>query len=504
MARIQGAITASDLEKIDQFADALKRLQETEEDLSCLPTLEIEDIQPDIQVVHPSSRCNDMPMECYEQPTSGIFYLSGAAGIGTLPEHLLPLVPFFCNCFTKVGTQVHDYTEISQLIDRYTGGIGLGAQARTSFEAPDTCLPFIALNGKCLARNLDAMFHVIEELMCQYSFSDLTRLKNLLLEYQAIMESGIVQNGHRLSLSLASRHFSRTAALSEAWNGIHQLHYIKTITDRLSADNKQAEEVLTSLAEDLAVIGRTVFAADNVKLALVGEEASLVPAMDLTTSLRKQMNSGNGNGFVPLNMAFEQATPREGWSTSSAVSFVARTFKTVNMTHDDAPALAVISKLLRSMYLHREIREKGGAYGGFALYNTEDGIFGFASYRDPHINDTLKAFEGAFSFITSDAFSETDVKEAVLQVCSDIDKLDTPSMAARKAFYRNIIGLSDETRLWYKKQLLALSRKTVSTVAGRYFGNGQEEQSVAVISGRDKLVAANEKLGDRALTLHQI
>ena len=25
-------------------------------------------------------------------------------------------------------------------------------------------------------------------------------------------------------------------------------------------------------------------------------------------------------------------------------------------------------------YLHREIREKGGAYGGFALYNAEDGL----------------------------------------------------------------------------------------------------------------------------------
>jgi presequence protease len=156
--------------------------------------------------------------------------------------------------------------------------------------------------------------------------------------------------------------------------------------------------------------------------------------------------SGSGNGFIQPVLPIANIAPREGWSTSSAVSFTARTFETVRFGHDDAPALSVIAKLLRSLYLHREIREKGGAYGGFSIYSPEDGQFCMASYRDPHIVNTLNVYEKAFEFIRSGDFSDEDIKEALLQVCSEIDKPDPPGPAARKAFYRTILSLSDEAR----------------------------------------------------------
>ena len=117
------------------------------------------------------------------------------------------------------------------------------------------------------------------------------------------------------------------------------------------------------------------------------------------------------------------------------------------------------------MYLHREIREKGGAYGGFALYSPEDGLFCLASYRDPHIVSTLNVFDNAAEFIRSGSFGEEDVNEAILQVCSEIDKPDPPGPAARKAFYRKIISLSDDMRAQYKSRILSLTRKQVMQAA---------------------------------------
>jgi presequence protease len=55
-----------------------------------------------------------------------------------------------------------------------------------------------------------------------------------LLEYRAKLESAIVQNGHRLAISLASRNFSTASALSEIWQGIHQIKTIKALTGDLS------------------------------------------------------------------------------------------------------------------------------------------------------------------------------------------------------------------------------------------------------------------------------
>jgi hypothetical protein len=174
------------------------------------------------------------------------------------------------------------------------------------------------------------------------------------------------------------------------------------------------------------------------------------------------------------------------------------------MGHPDAPALAVIGKMLRSLYLHREIREKGGAYGGFSIYNPEDGLFCLGSYRDPHVVNTLRVYDQAGPFIRSGRFTDEDVKEAILQVCSEIDKPDPPGPAARKAFLRRLVGLSDDLRLGFKTRLLALDREHIRAAAERYFDAADRPQAVAVISSEEKLASANVELTQNPLALHRI
>lgn len=495
---IRAGRSRSDLEKISEDAKNLNRLQETTEDISILPTLTLEDIPPHVHCVKETAFQDMATATCYKQPTTGIFYFCAAAGTGTLHKNLIPLVPFFCHVFPRIGTTQRDYTDMVQRIAAYTGGISVSANARTSFEGKGDCFPFISFNGKCLVRNQDRLFEIIQELLCQFDFSDLDRLKNLLLDYRAGMESVIVQNGHRFAMSLASRNFSPTSALNETWHGIHQLQTIKRITDDLTEDR------LKTVSSDLSMIGQTLFHPNNFKIALIGEDRALSDAFSPAKSIQKALGQGTDHGFMPFKINSEDEIPREGWSTASAVSFVASTFKTVRMEHEDAPALAVISKMLRSLYLHREIREKGGAYGGLAIYNPEDGLFCFASYRDPRIMATLKVYDQAMYFIKSGNYSDEDIKEAILQVCSEIDKPDPPGPSARKAFFRKIVSLSDEARHRFKKQLLALTLRQVMEVAEKYFDQTTTKQAIAVISNEEKLKAANKKLSKNPLNLYRI
>jgi Zn-dependent M16 (insulinase) family peptidase len=392
---------------------------------------------------------------------------------------------------------------MAQRIDLYTGGLRLSAHARTGFDNLSACVPFISLNTKCLLRNQAAMFEIFEELLLHFDFSDLGRLKNLLMEYRANLEAMIIHNGHRLAISRSSRNFSTARRLSEIWSGIHLVQTIKTLTDDLS------ETRLQSIAADLTTICKKLFSPNNVKTALIGEEAAFGQAAALLANIEKRLNATADSAdpipkFSSPAVETESKVPREGWSTATAVSFVAQSFETVRMEHRDAPALAVISKILRSMYLHREIREKGGAYGGFALYNSEDGLFSLASYRDPHIVSTLKVFDRAADFIRSGNYRDEDIDEAVLQICADIDKPDAPGTAARKAFYREIISLSDEARQNYKERILALSCKEVLHAAEKYFKCHNRPRAVAVISGEQQLEAANQNLSTQPLELYRL
>jgi hypothetical protein len=492
LADIKNELAASDFARLIKDAQKLEKLQEAKEDISSLPTLQLTDVSPDIVTVNATASKTQVPVVRYEQPTSGIFYLTSAASTSRISREQLFLVPFFCYALSKIGTSDHDYVEMARRIDLYTGGIGAASHSRTRYDKTGTGIPFISLNGKCLFRNQEAMFDILEALVFCFDFSDFVNLKNLLLEFRAGLESAILHNGHQLAMSLAARNFSQTCALSEDWHGIHQLKKIKDLTRDL------ADEQLQRLSGDLEKIGKLLFSKDNLKLAFVGEAEALDHAFKRVVQRKGLSAIGQDplkkNHSDPSRNTFGGKMTREGWSTAAAVSFVAQTFKTVRLHHKDAPALSVIAKILRSMYLHREIREKGGAYGGFAVYDSENGLFSFGSYRDPHIVSTLKTYEKAAAFICSGSYEKEDVKEAILQVCSDIDKPDSPGTAARKAFYRTIVSLHDETRKQFKTKLLSTDRDQVVSIARKYFGNSNRQQATAVISNEERLKTANAKL----------
>ncbi len=502
LAAIQSAMGPAQLSQIREDAVTLKELQETDEDTSSLPTLALEDIPPSVYMVESSDAYPDAPATCYSQSTSDIFYFTAAIGVGHIEKRLLPLIPFFCYALPKIGTRRHDFTEVVQDIDLYTGGVSLSVNARTRFEDQGSCMPFIAINGKCLSRNLDKLLGILEEIVFDAAYSNIARLKSLLLEYRAGLESMVVHSGHRYAISLASRTFLPASYLNEIWSGIHQLRFIKQITENLQDDH------LAVIAGDLSAIGGKSMVRENIKSALVGETGSLERCLDILSRSRawSGMNRefSEKNNFGSPSLDIHDDPSREGWSTSTAVSFVAETFKTVRMDHEDAPRLSVISKMLRSLYLHREIREKGGAYGAFANYDIETGLFSFASYRDPHILSTLEAFQGAAGFITSGDYSDEDIKEAILQVCSEIDKPDPPGPAAKKAFYRKVISLSDESRIRFKERLLSLTRDEVIRAAKKYFTPGDRASGVAVISSEERLKSVNEKRPDCPWRLYKI
>ncbi len=492
-------LSADAVTRIREDAVALEALQESQEDLSSLPTLQREDIPGSVIRIAPTPDVFKPPIWAYDQNTSGIFYCSGGLGAGMVADDLMPLVPFFCYAVSKMGTQACDYSQMARRIDLYTGGIGFSANARTRFDDSGACLPFISFTGKCLERNQLKMFDILHELTSQVDFADLQRLQQLVLEYRAGLESAVVHNGHRLAISLASRGFTPANHLQEIWGGIHQLQHIKQIANETAKDG-----TMDKLSGDLRAIGRTVFGTRNLKMAMIGEAAMLKAATAPASQLIGALDAAGKDGFVAPRLAVAQGPAFEGWCTATAVSFVAQTFPAVRLGHPDSPALSVIAKLLRALYLHREIREKGGAYGGFALYNAEDGLFSFGSYRDPHIVNTLSVYRKAADFIRSGKFSEEDVKEAVLQVCSEVDRPDPPGPAARKAFYRQILGLSDDTRQQNKENLLKIDRTAVMTAAEKYFENNDTNAAVAVISNRDRLETATPQMGAKTLSLRNI
>lgn len=492
---MQASLTDDERQQIEADAAALEALQDTEEDLSVLPALTKADIPLQVPTVDKNDFDAESNTSFYHQNTSDITYITAVAGLQQVEPELYPLLPFFGLCFTKMGTKTKNYEELALALDRYTGDTSASVSIYHNMR-DDSVLPLFVLNTKALLRNQDNMLALLDELLHEQVFSDLSRLEMLLKEYNAALEAGIVRSGHSLAVSLASRGLTQLRALSETFGGIHQYQYIKD----LCRDLDQAK--LETIAADLNKIYASIRVKANFKFACINHAEACAKAQEPLLTLYAKFPEGPA-GFGSLQDLPLAGPVREGWMTTSTVSFDTVSQKCVTYGHPDAPVLSVIAKLLKSIYLHREIREKGGAYGGIASFGSDSGVFSMASYRDPHVVSTLNTFDKARGYLAPDVFGDEDVTEAILQVASDLGKPHTPSMAARLAFMREVTGLTDADRQAFKQGVLEADANKIIAVAQKYFNDGNPV-SRAVISNREKLTKANARLGANALELHNI
>lgn len=493
---IKKKLTQAEISKIKKDAVALERLQESYEDTSCLPALGIIDIPKEIQITK-SEKINSK-LIYYNKTTNDILYFRASFEILDILNNsrLIKLLPLFCYLFHKMGTKKRNYIELAQLVSNYTGGISLSVNAEMSYKKDCKYLQFIILDVKCLNRNKKKMYELINELINEFDFSNLSVLKNYILEYTSKLDARVIDEGHYYAMLLSSRNFSQISNLEEEWHGIHRLKNIKKITTKL--DQKE----LKKISQELTIIGKIIFKKENIKIGSVGD-LNKKEVVNLNSIINISQTSVENIKSSPISIP-NLPLVREAWITSTNVSFVVCSFSVITMNHKDAPILFVISKILSLNYLHRELREKRGAYSGFARYNFENGIFYFASYRDPHIISTLEVYTKAMEYIRRGEYCDQDIKEAIVQSCSSLDKPESPADEAKDAFERELIFLTDKMRLDFKKAILGATHDQVVKVAKKYFNKKWQDCSVAVITSRAKANKVNKKLGKNKLKVYEI
>lgn len=165
------------------------------------------------------------------------------------------------------------------------------------------------------------------------------------------------------------------------------------------------------------------------------------------------------------------------------VNFVSECIRAVPFTHDDYASLGVLARMMTAKFLHGEIREKGGAYGGGARMG--GGLFSFYSYRDPNSLQTLDAFHKGVDWARSGQFTQQDIDEAKLSVFSAVDSPVAPSDKGMECFLR---GITDDMRQGHRERLFAVTHHNLVDVAGRYLGLGQRTCGVAILGPENDTV----------------
>ncbi|KAJ8968610.1 hypothetical protein NQ317_011402 [Molorchus minor] len=432
----------SDKDKKDIY-DKCLRLQKQQQDpgnTDLLPTLTMNHISSSVECVDKVQvTLNNIPTQINKVQSNGIVYFKGVLHTNELSLEEQMLLPLFCYVIGKLGTNRLNYREFDSLINRKTAGLRFNNHIAESLYHLHTYEPGIVIATHCLEKNVESMWDIWSQLFNITELIDVERFQMLVQLYTANLTHGIADAGHIYAMQAAASLVSGTSYQVELISGLHHIAYMRRL---LHTSNYKA------MLDEILNIGRIVFDRKKIRVALniSSENQSDVLhtyenfILKLPEAKSNIPSDTDGSTYVTGKIfAPSDAVNCQHHIINIPVNYCSKAILTAPYTHTDYPKLSILARLLTSKYLHPELREKQGAYGGGARL-TGDGVFSFYSYRDPRNVETLDIFDKSHKWLEEqfDKITDQDILEAKLGVFQTVDAPIPPSAKGCEEFHKKV------------------------------------------------------------------
>ena len=468
----------------------LDKRQQQKDDESILPKVGLEDIPKETsRPPSPKEHKGSPLLSIYNTGTNGLVYQQTVIQLPKLTEQQINLLPMYSNGLTELGVAGKSYLDTQRWQSQISGGISGYLSAKGLPGNAEILSGHLTLSTKGLAKNQTQLTDLMQATIEQPRFDELIRIQELVKQTRARQQSSITGIGHRLAMAATSRGANSGAKLAHQWGGLESIRHTKQLDTSLTASHQ-----LVELSEQLSELHELIISGPR-KHILVGEVAKLDYENIARNPCYAALDSAEFKAFNPKS---EIHRVSEFWKLNTQVNFCAKSYPTVPIAHPDAAPLTVLGDFLRNGYLHRTIREQGGAYGGGALQDSGIAVFKFFSYRDPRLKETLNNFDLSLKWLQDEKHELSQVEEAILGVISSIDKPSSPAGEVIQVFHAELYGRRQATLELFRSQVRAVVLEDLKRVADVYLK--EENASIAVI-GNDESSAAADTLNLSLMTI---
>ena len=483
LARIKAGLDAEQSRQIVEQAAALKARQNRVDDESILPRVTLADVPATLQLAEPQRRDQlaGRTVTSYGQGTNGLLYQQLVIDLPQFDESQLLELFLYASFLTDLGLGADDYLSIQQRQSQISGGYSAQISLRGKAEDEQQLRGYLVLSGKALLRNHAPFVELLYRTLAEARFDELPRLRELIAQIRTSRERSITGSGHSLAMSAATASMSPLARLGHRQSGLAGIRALKAL-DRTLDDPQR----LAGLAERLQQIHQRLVAAPKQELLIAEPEQTA----ELLARLAHMQPPAAQGEFTPFALPPLREPTHALWLTNTQVNFCARAYPTVPASHADAAALTVLGGFLRNGYLHRAIREQGGAYGGGAGQDSGIAAFRFYSYRDPRLSETLADFDRAIDWVLGSQHELRQVEEAILGAIGSIDKPGSPAGEAKRAFFNQLHGRNADHLQQVRQQILRVTLTDLQRVTERYLKPELASTAILTDSSRRDQAAA--------------
>ena len=469
LAAYKETLDEDDKHKIIELAAHLKARQEQEDDPGVLPKVTLDDVPEDIKWPHSETLELNFDQagahaRFYAQGTNGLSYQQVIMSLPDMDSASKDMLPYFTSCVPELGIGAKSYLEIQALQSAISGGISMHTSMRSKVDDEQSFDSYLVVSGKSLYPNQSRVSELIRDTLLDCRFDEHQRIREIMTQIYSRKEQSITSHGHSLAIGVACSRLSPIAAMNYNSSGMAGISKLRSLTRTFSDSNKIAR-----FADGLARIQSRLMNGKK-QFLLIGEDTEKLNLVESIENTWKKHNaeSGDVSRFIYTPC---RENLREAWIANTQVNFCAMAFPTVPVGHEDAAALTVLGGFLRNGYLHRTIREQGGAYGGGSSQDSGTATFRFFSYRDPRLSETFNDYRRSIDWMMNTSHATRALEEAVLGVISSLDKPTSPAGTAKQAFYNELFGRDREQRARFRKNVLSVTIEELKSVTEKYLAN---------------------------------
>jgi len=487
LATMKGNLSGEHTAEILDLAARLRERQSQKDDPTILPRVALSDIPAETPSPLPNITEGERTHYRYTAGTNGLVYQQWVSPLPALTSAEQQHLPLVTALMAEVGVGELDYLATQERHSATVGSLSASVSSRSRRGDEQSSERYFVLSSKALADRSAPQLTLMSDTLQQARFDEHNRIRDLVSQIRARRDQGITGSGHALAMSAACAGMSPLAKLGHEQGGLEGIRRMRALDDVLKQDGE-----LEALAHSLGAIHRKLAEGGTPLICTIADEPNLAAAADAAWAAAHAVGTGESEtpGAAPVREARQ-----EMWVTNTQVNFCAKAYPTVPSGHPDAPVLSVLAAFLRNGFLHRSIREQGGAYGGGASHDANIAAFRFFSYRDPRLVETLTDFDAAITWLLDTQHEQLALEEAILSVMASLDKPGSPAGEAKRDFHERLFGRTAEHRKQLRAGIVNTRIEDLRRVTETYLR--PELASTAVITH----TAGAEIIAEQGLTL---
>lgn len=454
-ARLERIVSVLTPEERSELVEETRRLQEAQqapdspEQLATIPSLTLNDLpRENKQIPVAVSQERDVTTLTHELDTSGILYAEVLFPLDSVPDDMLPLIPLFGRSLTEMGTTRRNFVELGTLLASKTGGLEASPLIST-IRGTREPVARLCLGGKATADKVEDLFGLMAEIINETDFDNPQRFTQMVLEERARLEQSLIPAGHGTVMTRLRASCCKAGQISERMGGITYLEAVRALSERVANDWQ-------SVRADLEILRGLVLNRPGLVVNLTADAALLEHAERAASALVRALPSAFS---VPVVREALNLPSSEGLLVPAQVNYVGKGSNIFDLGYVWKGSAHVIARHLRMGWLWDQVRVQGGAYGAFCALDRMSGTLTQVSYRDPNVDRTLAAYDGAADYLRALQLSDRELTLAIVGAIGDLDTYLLPDAKGAASLSRYLADDREDLRQQMRDEILSTTRQ---------------------------------------------